>query len=139
MSNISFELRRTVEARAKGRCEYCGLSQEGQEATFHIDHIIPSSSGGRTEPDNLALACVSCSLRKAARQSAIDTVSEEEVHLFSPRHDSWIEHFRWDGVRVVGITPIGRATCDALQMNRRIILAIREEETFLGRHPHVQV
>ena len=116
MSNISFELRRTVEARAKGRCEYCGLSQEGQEATFHIDHIIPSSSGGRTEPDNLALACVSCSLRKAARQSAIDTVSGEEVHLFSPRHDSWIEH-----------------------LNRRIILAIREEETFLGRHPHVQV
>jgi 5-methylcytosine-specific restriction endonuclease McrA len=64
-----------------GRCEYCGLSQEGQEATFHIDHVIPLAAGGKTVAENLALACVSCSLRKAARQTAIDPQSGKEVAL----------------------------------------------------------
>lgn len=47
----------------------------------------------------------------------------------------WKEHFRWDGVRVVGLTATGRATINALRMNRAIILAIRAEEEILGRHP----
>ena len=44
-------------------------------------------------------------------------------------------HFRWDGVRVVGITPTGRATVMALHMNRPLALAIREEAAHRGR-PH---
>ena len=76
MSEISGRLRRLVVKRAKGRCEYCGLSQEGQEATFHIDHIVPRVSGGPTTLDNLALACVSCSLRKESRRSARDPKRE---------------------------------------------------------------
>jgi 5-methylcytosine-specific restriction endonuclease McrA len=75
---IRSKLRRLAIERAKGSCEYCGLSQVGQEATFHIDHIVPISAGGPTEPENLALACVSCSLRKGARETAIDP------HLDSP-------------------------------------------------------
>ena len=59
---------RLIENRAGGRCEYCGLAQEGQEATFHIDHIMPRAAGGPTVAENLAVACVSCSLRKAARR-----------------------------------------------------------------------
>jgi hypothetical protein len=39
------------------------------------------------------------------------------------------------GVRVVGITPTGRTTVMALQMNRPLALAIREEEAQRGRHP----
>jgi len=62
MSYLPAELRRLVIQRAAGRCEYCGLSQEGQEATFHIDHVIPVAVGGQTVAENLALACVSCSL-----------------------------------------------------------------------------
>jgi hypothetical protein len=38
-------------------------------------------------------------------------------------------------VRLIGTTPIGRATVEALAMNRQIALAIREEEMWLGRHP----
>jgi len=59
---ISSSLRRSVIQRARNRCEYCGLSQEGQEAIFHIDHIVPAAAGGPTSLENLALACVSCSL-----------------------------------------------------------------------------
>ena len=38
-------------------------SQLGQVATFHIDHIVPVVADGETTSANLALACVSCSLR----------------------------------------------------------------------------
>ncbi|MDZ7343595.1 MAG: HNH endonuclease, partial [candidate division KSB1 bacterium] len=85
MSHIPPRLRRLVIERAASRCEYCGLSQEGQEATFHIDHIIPISLSGETVAENLALACVSCSLRKAARQTSIDPQTGQEVPLYNPR------------------------------------------------------
>ncbi|HKQ48190.1 MAG TPA: HNH endonuclease signature motif containing protein [Phycisphaerae bacterium] len=135
MSHVPADLHRAVIERSAGRCEYCRLAQLGQEATFHVDHVIPISAGGRTQLDNLAWACVSCSLRKAARQSAMDPQTGEAAPLFNPRVDEWSDHFRWDGPRAIGLTPIGRATIVALQMNRPLILAIRAEETKLGRHP----
>ena len=134
MRSIPAELRRLVLRRAAGRCEYCELAQEGQEATFHIDHVVPVAAGGQTSLDNLALACVSCSLRKAARQTARDPQTGREVVLFNPRLDNWDEHFQWQGVRLVGRTEIGRTTIEALAMNRAVILAIRQEEAVLGRH-----
>lgn len=136
MPTIPARLRRLVIDRAAGRCEYCGLSQEGQEAEFHIDHIVPRASGGETIAQNLALACVSCSLRKAARLTARDPETDQEVPLFHPRQDRWDDHFRWRDVRIVGLTPTGRATVEALRMNRLLILAIREEERMRGRNPH---
>ena len=39
MSEVPIALRRNVIHRAANVCEYCGLSQEGQEATFRIDHV----------------------------------------------------------------------------------------------------
>jgi 5-methylcytosine-specific restriction endonuclease McrA len=75
MRHIPGALRNLVIERAGSRCEYCGLSQRGQAATFHIDHVIPLAAGGPTTPENLALACVSCSLRKAARQAASTTLA----------------------------------------------------------------
>src|SRR5437868_13360105 len=104
MSDIPARLRRLVIRRAANRCEYCGLSQEGQEATFHIDHITPVVAGGATVASNLALACVSCSLRKGARQTAVDPQSGDEVALFHPRRDVWQAHFRWEGENLLGIT-----------------------------------
>ncbi len=135
MSEVSPALHAQVVLRAAHRCEYCGLSQLGQEATFHIDHVIPRAAGGPTTADNLALACVSCSLRKWAHQTAIDPDSGAEVPLFNPRTQVWAQHFRWEGERVVPLTATGRATVAALAMNRPLILAIRQEETARGRHP----
>jgi hypothetical protein len=132
---IPADWRRFVIERAGGRCEYCRLSQIGQEATFHVDHVKPLAAGGETALENLALACVSCSLRKAARESAINPESGQEVRLYNPRSDVWSDHFRWDGVRLVGLTAIGRATIETLAMNRPLILAIREEEAVVGQHP----
>lgn len=133
--HIPEELRTRVITQAGDRCEYCGLAQIGQEATFHIDHIHPASLGGRTELENLALACVSCSLRKGAKISALDHQSGAVVPLFHPRRDLWNLHFRWSGPQIVGISAPGRATIEALVMNRSITLGIRREEALRGRHP----
>ncbi len=135
MSNIPSALRKSVIYRAESLCEYCHLSQKGQEATFHIDHIVPIVSGGKTVAENLALACVSCSLRKGAKEIVVDSKTMQEVRLFNPRTDNWSEHFQWNGVFLIGLTAKGRATIETLDLNRRLILAIREEEILLGRHP----
>lgn len=135
MSDIPSALRDEVILRAGGRCEYCGLSQAGQEATFHIDHVVPRAASGPTESGNLALACVSCSLRKGARQTAPDPLTGFDAPLFNPRLQRWADHFRWDGVVVAPLTPTGRATAAALAMNRPLAVAIRLEEAERGRHP----
>jgi hypothetical protein len=136
MNDLTPAIRQTVVHRAAGRCEYCKLSQAGQAASFHVDHVIPRVAGGPTTENNLALACVSCSLRKAAKQKAIDSDSGQEVPMFNPRKHSWAEHFRWEKEIMVGLTPVGRATISALQLNRPLIVAIRMEEAIRGRHPH---
>jgi hypothetical protein len=124
---IPEEWRRQVISRADARCECCGLAQIGKEATFHIDHIHPSSLGGMTEPENLALACVSCSPRKGAKVSAFDPQSGETVPLFHPRRDLWNHHFRWGALEIIGISATRRTTVEALVMNRSITLGIRRE------------
>ena len=98
-SNVPRRLTGEVRARAGDVCEYCLLPQDSQEATFHIDHIKPRSRDGDTSLDNLALACVSCSLRKAARHRARDPRTGNLVALYNPRIDDWTDHFtftkRW--------------------------------------------
>jgi 5-methylcytosine-specific restriction endonuclease McrA len=129
------QLHRAVLHRAGGRCEYCGLSQAGQEARFHVDHIHPRAEGGLTVLENLALACVSCSLRKGARRTASDPLTGKSEPIFHPRRQAWSDHFQWKGCRVVGRTPTGRATVDGLKMNRMLAQSIRAEEARRGRHP----
>jgi hypothetical protein len=127
---------RLVRRRAGEVCEYCLLPQVSQEATFHVDHIQPLASQGPTRPDNLALACVTCSLKKAARTRARDPRTGRLVPLFHPRRHRWTDHFRWTSTwRLAGRTPTGRATITALGMNRPAIIAIRRTLADLGRFP----
>jgi hypothetical protein len=46
MSDITPSLHAEVALRAGHRCEYRRLSQLGQEASFHIDPVIPRAAGG---------------------------------------------------------------------------------------------
>jgi len=64
-----------------------------------------------------------------------DPKDKKQVPLYNPRKEHWEDHFRWEGVVLIGITDIGRATVEALNMNRKLILAIRREEMLVGRHP----
>lgn len=135
MKYIPALLRRQVIKRADNRCEYCQLSQAGQIAQFHIDHVQPQVAGGETVLENLALACVACSLHKAARRTFPDPISGRNTPLFNPRQMKWDEHFQWDQAVLLGLTDVGRATIAALKMNRSFVVAIREEEIWFGRHP----
>jgi len=135
-SHIPLRLAREVRERAAGVCEYCLLPQESQEATFHVDHITPRSRDGVTSLDNLALACVGCSLHKAARHRARDPRTGKVAPLFNPRLDEWIDHFSFSKQwRILGRTPVGRATVEVLRMNRQNVVAIRKELALLGRYP----
>lgn len=126
--HTSAELAKRVRQRAKQTCEYCRLPQQWQEATFHIDHILPQSKGGKTVLSNLALACVTCSLRKAARTESKDPKSGTPAKLFNPRVDRWPQHFKLTATfRLQSITKTGRATINALGMNRAALIAIRRE------------
>ena len=104
------EIVRLVENRANGRCEYCQMHQSLQGATFHIEHIVPRLLDGDSDDSNLAWCCPSCNLHKSRSIDGLDALSGNRVRLFNPRLDAWAEHFGWEVYRLIGRTPIGRAT-----------------------------
>jgi len=103
--------------RARGRCEYCQLSQENHELAFQIDHIIALKHRGRTRSSNLCLACFACNNHKGTNISGVDPKTHKIVKLFNPRRHKWHRHFRWDGSVLLGLTPTGRATIIVLEIN----------------------
>jgi hypothetical protein len=134
--HIPAALVRRVRRRVGQRCEYCQLPQNFQEAVFHVDHIWPRYAGGLTHLDNLALACVTCSLRKGSRTQALDPQGKRKVRLFNPRIDRWLEHFAWTSLwRIRGKTARGRATVRALGMNRPAIVVLRQTLAIHGLWP----
>ena len=129
------ELSRAVRARSGARCQYCLMHESLQGATFHIEHVIPQGRGGRSDLENLALACPGCNLHKASRITAIDPTTGEEVPLFHPIRQSWSQHFRFKGYRIEGLTAVGRATVEALNLNHSRRQHIREVEAAFGMYP----
>lgn len=127
---------RLVRERARETCEYCLLPQASQESTFHLDHIQPRSANGKTRSANLALACVGCSLKKGSQVRVFDAETSQMVRLFHPRLDEWFDHFAWnDHWLIIGLTPIGRATILALDLNRTRLVTIRRELVRANRYP----
>jgi hypothetical protein len=116
-----------VRSRAGGRCEYCQLHQQHSGLRHHIEHIVARQHGGSDDLSNLALACHRCNLHKGPNLSGVDPLTGSVERLFHPRGDSWSEHFVFDGVRIEGISAIGRATVQCLQMNDVRRLELRSE------------
>jgi len=90
-----------------------------------------------TEEENLWLACSLCNDHKSDRITALDAVSGEIVRLLNPRLQVWSEHFRWTegSDRIVGLTPTGRATVAALNLNRPSLVKARQAWVAVGWHP----
>jgi plasmid stability protein len=88
------------------------------------------------EEDNLWLACSLCNDHKGDRIVALDPLTGEIVRLFDPRYQAWREHFGWTetGDRIVGLTPTGRATVVALNLNRPSLVKAREAWVTVGWH-----
>lgn len=123
--------------RAQGRCEYCLCPQEYAIQPFVFEHIMPVSRGGETELDNLAFACGGCNGHKYNKIAAIDPAEGVIASLFHPRQQQWSEHFIWneDYALVIGMTPTGRATVEALRLNRSGVINIRKILCLIGKHP----
>jgi hypothetical protein len=138
---IPASIKRIVRSRAREYCEYC-ISPEGFSTyNFSTDHIIPPGKGGTDDPENLALACQGCNGYKYDKTEAEDPVSGDLVPFFNPRKDSWSVHFYWseDYTEIIGKTPSGRTTVDALKLNREKLINLRKGLFRLGEHPPVHL
>ena len=86
---------------------------------------------------NLALACEGCNGHKGTKTDANDTMTGEHTPLFHPRRQRWEDHFAWsaDFSLVLGRTPVGRATVQALRLNRPRLQRLRWALRRAGAHP----
>ena len=136
---ISAQIRMFVADRANHCCEYCKLPNRYFGA-FTIDHVIPTSKGGDSNPQNLAFCCSNCNAHKATRQNAIDPFTGDRVNIFNPRQQIWHNEFNWsvDRLTIIGVSAIGRATVVALDMNRETAINLRELLYQFGQHPPLE-
>jgi hypothetical protein len=125
---IPVELRRLVRSDAQARCGYCHTPEAYIGMPLEYEHLYPVALGGPTERANLWLACSRCNDFKGDRISGRDPETGEQLPLFNPRSQSWFEHFAWStvGTHILGLTPLGRATVDALQLNNDFIVITRQ-------------
>jgi hypothetical protein len=121
------EARELVRRRAGGQCEYCRLPQEHSELRHHIEHIVAKQHGGSDDPENLALACHRCNLHKGPNLTGVDPQTGQVTRLFHPRRDRWADHFAVEGVRIAGLSAVGRATVQVLDVNDARRLDLRVE------------
>jgi hypothetical protein len=104
---------------------------------FSLEHIIPRSQGATTSLDNIALAYQGCNNHKYNKVNAVDTVTNQLVALFHRRTQRWQDHFTWDErfELIIGLTATGRATVEALQLNRPELINLRKLLYAAGKHP----
>lgn len=130
-------IKKKVYERAKGLCEYCKSPADISTQPFAIEHIIAKSNGGGDETSNLALSCQGCNNHKYNKSEGYDGVTGKMVRLFHPRTDQWVTHFAWDHTttEILGQSAIGRATIDALKLNRPGLTNLRRLLASVGKHP----
>jgi hypothetical protein len=86
-----------------------------------------SNTAALDDADNLALACHRCNLHKGPNLTGIDPQTGQVASLFNPRRDRWSDHFTMEGARIHGVSAIGRATVQVLNMNDARRLELRTE------------
>lgn len=126
-----------VLAESKGFCEYCWLPANFSSSSFQFDHIFPTSKGGLSVFRNLARCCAGCNGYKQDKIYYFDHLTHQLCRLYNPREDKWQEHFQWinDDLMIEGITGIGRATVQLLQLNRIGSVNLRNLLKMAGLHP----
>jgi hypothetical protein len=137
MSQISEAVRLRVRVQAGDRCGYCRSLQKYVLGVLEIDHIISRAAGRSDDEENLWLACRLCNSYKGAQVYAKDPITNQQVQLFNPRTQAWSSHFTWthDDACITGLTPVGRATVVALQLNNSYAVTVRKAWISAGWHP----
>ena len=96
----------------------------------HVDHIKPVKHGGNDEPNNLALACMSCNLAKGSDLAAEDPETGTLTYFFNPRTQGWSGHFRLEKARIVPLTKEARATVLIFRLNDE--MRVEERAAFIA-------
>lgn len=133
-------VRHLVRDRAGNRCEYCRHPASYAYSSFVCDHIMPRVLGSGNDASELAWACSGCNSSKYTKTHARDPQTGRVVPLFNPRRQRWSQHFAWseDALFVIGRTATGRATVEALHLNRAELLNLRRVLQAAGEHPPVE-
>ena len=131
MTYIPAQLRRLVEERAGDRCEYCLLPAQLSFFPHEVDHVVPEKHNGKTEADNLALACWRCNRHKGTDLGSFDPETNHFSFLSNPRTQLWAEHFQLQSFQIIGVSPVGRTTAFLLQLNT--LERIAERQRFLSQ------
>jgi hypothetical protein len=136
-ADVAPSVRQRVREAASDRCGYCLSAQRYVMGKLEVEHIIPRARGGSDGESTLWLSCSLCNRYKGSQTLGIDPLDGAQVELFNPRTQIWREHFRWspEGTHILGITPIGRATVEALRLNNELAVEVRRNWILAGWHP----
>src|SRR5215203_1895953 len=132
---INEKLKALVENRAAGVCEYCSIGINNTYFGGEIEHIISIKHGGKTEADNLALACQPCNRNKGSDLGSIAEKSKLLIRFFNPRTDNWFEHFRLSEGLIEPLTEIGEVTIKVLGFNDLERILERKGLIEIGYYP----
>lgn len=72
--------RKNIFVRDNFECQYCGSSKR-----LSLDHVVPTSRGGKTNFMNCVTSCVACNLKKGNK-----SIEEAHMKLFKQPHEPTI-------------------------------------------------
>jgi 5-methylcytosine-specific restriction endonuclease McrA len=92
-----------VFLRDRYTCQYCHDKLEKRECT--LDHVLPTSMGGKTTFENTTTACGPCNANKGANHKIkpkikpykpeyYELVNKRKSLPFHVRHDSWLDYIK---------------------------------------------
>jgi 5-methylcytosine-specific restriction endonuclease McrA len=92
-----------VFLRDQYTCAYCGTGLEKKDCT--LDHILPSSHGGKTTFENCVTACGPCNAKKGNNKKIVpkyrphkpdfyELVNKRKKLPFQVRHKSWLDYIQ---------------------------------------------
>lgn len=92
-----------VFLRDDHKCQYCGAELHKKDCT--LDHVIPSSRGGKSTFENSVTACFPCNSKKGHhvhikpriipyKPSYYELVNKRKKFPFYIRHDSWHHYLK---------------------------------------------
>lgn len=90
-----------VFLRDNYKCQYCDTTL--QKKDFTLDHVLPTSLGGKTTFENTVTACGSCNANKGNNKKIVpkhkphrpdfyELVNKRKKLPFNVKHASWLEY-----------------------------------------------
>lgn len=134
-SYVPANIRRFVESRADGLCEYCLIHESDTFLGCQVDHVIAEKHGGSTTGDNLCYACTFCNRSKGTDIGSIARSTGGFTRFYNPRSDHWADHFKLNDNTIEPRTPIGETTAMILGFNQPERLMERTALRAIGRYP----